>query len=202
MSRLLLITLFFTLVVSSAKAEQAKFAKEVIKDDIKLELQLEKSDFIVGEPILITVSLTNCQTEKRWLAEVYCGCTVKVAVYDCSGKDMRSSLVDSSTIIPQDFRWEFAPGQTRSVQLDLYSQVRYPLSAGQYTLTTSYFAPKNVVDVWHGRLTTSKLAFVVTEPNGEEKAAAEMFAEARASDNGLNTIQDAIDSLNALRTQM
>jgi hypothetical protein len=174
--------------------------QEAPADGLKFTVSLNKSEYVEGEPIIATATLTNLSDRPRRLAEPHNDWTLGLPVALDSGDGVLPPMIQYSTIGPPDgYGWEFGVGESRSCSSDLQAHYYKWLPPGTYSVRGVYSVYESIKGVWHGKISADKLVFTVVPATGDVAEAARLFREARAKvDSDKATVQQLIPVLKSL----
>lgn len=189
----------FVLTLACYGDEQPTTSRQ--DNGIELKLTLAKSSFLLGEPVLGTVSLTNNSAETLTLVDImmgsYLGTTAKVVV-----EPMPKGLVQKHHFPPSlDTLCDFRPGETHTIEIDVQREYQYFLKEGNYTIFAAYTGPNYVAGGAGNVIMTDRLRFSIVAGTGVEADKAKQLFRAQQLPSTPQEQSAAIDVLERLSNQ-
>lgn len=166
----------------------------ISRDNVRLQIRTIKDRYLIGEPIILLVTLQNMSKQQQNLAEpvfMYDILTAHVTPVT-RGLKIPECTPSVGPDIPKNFSYNFDSGMSRNNTIDLLSQFDTPLPAGRYAVRISYKSPNNVPGIWQGKLKSPPLQISIVQPEGNDIPAANAFIRARKAMHSSLTRSEAV----------
>lgn len=193
MKRTLFVGLLVLIVITLPSAHAAPQRQKAKASDLVFAIELPRTEYLEGEPVIATVSLTNSFKEKRRLAEPTRDFDL-VRFYvtpESKTTKMPAIWMEHFAGVPEDYGWEFNPNEARRSQYDLQLSFMDSLPVGNYKVHAVYKVPSWVRDVWRGKIVTPDVSFSVVEPSSQELSAVISLKDAQAKRKSDKALESA-----------
>jgi len=148
----------------------------VEKDQACITVSLAKATYEFHEPIVFTVALKNLSDRFVRFAEPDENWTILFAVKQISGAEaMPNPRHGDSFGPPANFGWDFFSSEEKRYDFEANWRYSGRLPVGHYELLVTYYAPKDVKNIWRGKAVLGPIGFTVVGVTDEAEARGEAF---------------------------
>jgi hypothetical protein len=128
--------LVYNSVCVASNVKTNDYSKSEIKLQLNLSLPQTHTQFKIGKPIVLSISVTNVSSELFYITDAYSQRDFKVVVKDVNGHELKSKNPEAEE---EEFRRQFLPlpsneGRVFQIDLEKYCDI---LVVGKYKVVVS-----------------------------------------------------------------